>query len=152
MQEYQKVNINLKAFEEDYWEWVLKDYIRKKDRTKIKYISTPYKEFMKSIIWLAEYKIDLSKKLWKYWTYLLSIQEYARRDNSINMNLFWEHNKFSKNQLDRLIKCYKDNWVLKKEWQTFFLNPLLVHYWSDIDINLWIMFKDELEKVWFIFK
>lgn len=152
MQEYQKVNINLKAFEEDYWEWVLKDYIRKKDRTKIKYISTPYKEFMKSIIWLAEYKINLSQRLWKYWTYLLSIQEYARRDNSINMNLFWEHNNFSKNQLDRLIKCYKDNWVLKKEWQTFFLNPLLVHYWSDIDINLWIMFKDELEKVWFIFK
>lgn len=151
MQDYQKVNINLKSFEEDYWEWVINDYIRKQDRTKLKYIISPYKTFMKTIVWLPEYKIDLARKLWKYWTYLLSIQEYAREDNSIDMNLFKEKIVMSDSSFIRLVKSYKDSWVLKKEWHTFYLNPLIVHYGKDINIDLGILFKWELEKVWYKF-
>ena len=151
MKEFEKVNINLRQLEKDYWIWAMDDYIKKQDRNKVKYIFSPYKTFMKSIIWLPEYKIELSRNLWKYWTYILPIQEYAREDNSIDMILFAERNSFSENQLNRLVKCYKENWVLKKEWHTFYLNPLIVHYGKDIKLELWIMFKDELEKVWYKF-
>lgn len=151
MKEFEKVNINLKQLEEDYWSWVLDNYIRKQDRTKTQYIITPYNKFMKSIIWLPEYKIKLGKDLWKYWTYLLSIQEYSREDNSIDMNLFKEKISFTDSSFIRLIKAYKDNGVLKKDWNTFYLNPLIVHYGRDIKLELWIMFKVELEKVWYKF-
>lgn len=151
MKEFQKVNINLRELEKDYWRWAIDEYIKKQDRNKVKYIISPYKTFMKTIVWLPEYKITLAKELWKYWTYLLSIQEYAREDNSIDMNLFKEKITFSDSSFIRLIKAYKDSWVLKKEWHTFYLNPLIVHYGKDIKLELWIMFKDELEKVGYKF-
>ena len=148
MQKYENVNINLKEFNKDYWEDALKDYIRVNDRTKKKYILNPYKKFMKVTIWLTNYKNHLAKKLWKYGTYLLSIPDYAREDNSIDMNIFKESLWLSDSGLIRLIKKYKENNVLRKVWCVFYLNPLLVHYWKDIKLELWELFEDELRKVW----
>jgi len=138
----------LKQLKKDYWNDILKEYVRIRDYTKPKYILNPYKKFMKATMWITEYKNNLVKNLWKYWTYLLSIQEYAREDNSIDMNYFKEEIWMSDSSFIRLIKSYKDNWILKKSWNVFYLNPLIVHYWKDIRIQLAIMFKDELEKVW----
>lgn len=152
MQKYEKVNINLKDFEKDYWEWALRDYIRTHDNTKHKYIINPYKTFMKTIIWLSDYKNILAKNLWKYWTYLLSIPDYSRDDNSIDVNLFKEKILFSDSSFIRLIRVYKEHWVLKKVWHTFYLNPLIVHYGKEIDLELGILFKEELEKVWITIK
>jgi hypothetical protein len=152
MEKFINVNINLKELEKDYWEEVLKDYIRKKDNTKSKYIINKYKYFMKIIMGIREYKNWLVKSLWKYWTYLLSIPEYANEDNSIDMNLFQEKLWISNSSLIRLIKIYKDNNVLKKRWFIFYLNPLLVHYGKDIKLELWILFEEELKKVWIIIK
>lgn len=152
MNKFTNVNINLKELEQDYWENVLKDYIKTTDRTKSRYIVNKYKTFMKTTMWIKEYKNWLAKSLWKYWTYLLAIPEYANEDNSIDMNLFQEKLLISNSSLIRLIKVYKDNNILKKRWHIFYLNPLIVHYWKDIKLELWEMFEKELNKVWIYIK
>ena len=81
----------------------------------------------------------------------MKILNLAREDNSIDMNLFKEKIVMSDSSFIRLIKAYKDSWVLKKNWLIFYLNPLIVHYGKDIKLELWIMFKEELEKVWYKF-
>ena len=153
MQDYEKVNINLKELEKDYWINILKDYIKHTDNTRPNYISNKYKDkFMKKTIWIPEYKISLAKNLWTYWTYLFTIDEYAREDNSIDMNIFKESIWLSDNQINRLIKAYKENWVLKKSWNVFYLNPLIVYYWRNIKLELGILFQEELKKVWITIK
>lgn len=152
MNKFTNVNINLKELEKDYWENVLKDYVRLIDNTKSKYIVNKYKTFMKTIMWIKEYKNWLVKSLWKYWTYLISISEYTNEDNSIDMNLFQEKLTISNSSLIRLIKTYKDNNILKKRWHIFYLSPLIVHYWKDIKLELWELFEDELKKVWILIK
>jgi len=115
-------------------------------------ISNPYKTFMKTIKWIEQYKMTIAKWVWKYWAFLLPLIDVVNEDNSIDMILFQERNKISDWQINRLIKSYKDNWVLIKKWFIFYLNPLIAFTWKDISLDLWKLFKDELNKVWIIIK
>lgn len=153
MWNYDNINIDIWKLEKDYWEWILKEYIKISDYTKKKYIKNPYKDrFMKTTIGIADYKISMIKELWKYWSYLFAIWEYAREDNSIDMNLYKEKIAMSDSSFIRLVRAYKDSAVLRKRGDIFYLNPLVVHYGRNIDYNLWELFKDELEKVWITIK
>jgi len=152
MEKYQNVNLDIKELEKDYWDWILKEYIRHEDNTKSKYISNKYKKFMKTIKWIEEYKMNIAKKVWKYWAYLLPLIDAVNEDNSIDMHLFQERNKLSDNQINRLIANYKECNVIKKKWHLFYVNPLIWFYWIDIKLDLWVMFDEELKKVWIIIK
>jgi len=126
----------------------MKVFIKIRDYTKPKYISNNYKTFMKTIKWIEQYKMEIAKWVWKYWAYLLPLIDAVNENNSIDMNLFQERNWISDWQINRLIKSYKDNKVLIKKWYVFYLNPLIAFSWKDINLDLWIMFNDELNKVW----
>ena len=152
MKNYTNVNINIKELEKDYWEWILKEYTKTYNNTKFKYISNNYKTFMKTIKWIESYKMDIAKAVWKYGAFLLPLMDAVNEDNSIDMKLFQERNKISDWQINRIIASYKDNMVLKKVWYIFYLNPLIAFSWKDIRLDLGVLFKEELKKVWITIK
>lgn len=149
MNKYKKVNINLIDFKKDYWEDVFKDYIKKVDNTETKiYIKHNFTKFMKTIKGIAEYKMNISRELGKYSIYLLAMIDSVKNDNLIDVMAFQESNEISDNQIQRMIYIYKKANVLKKSWYLFYMNPLIAFFWTEINWELWLMFEDELKKVW----
>lgn len=143
----QDVKLDIEKLEKDYWEWILRDYMKTRDYTKTKYISNPYKTFMKTIKWIEEYKMEVVKKTWRYWAYILPLIDAASDVNYIDMNMFQEKNKISDNQIARIKSTLLDANVLRKRGNIFYLNPLIAFSGKDISIELWELFSDELEKV-----
>lgn len=93
-------------------------------------------------------KMKIAKWIWKYWAYLLPIIDVVNEDNSIDIILFQERNNINNGQINRLIKAFKDNNVLRKKRHIFYLNPLIAFNGKDIRLDIWVIFEDELNKVW----
>ncbi len=149
MNKYESVNINLKELEKDYWEWVLNNYTNTKDYTKKTYVLNPYTNtFMKTYTWLKEYKTNMTKTIWRYGQYSMLIAEYTREDNSIDIHYFAEQMWLWRTAWYKLIAKYIEVNLIRQQWRTYYVNPLVIHYGRDIPIDVAILFKDELKKVW----
>ena len=149
MSKFQKYNINLPEFEKDYGKGALKEYIKTVDNTdKEAYLSHKYTKFMKTIKGIDQYKMDVSRELGKYSMYLLAMIDLVKDDNSIDIWIFQKRNKISDNQINRMVATYKKANVLRKSWYIFYMNPLIAFLWLNIRPELWIIFEDELKKVW----
>lgn len=149
MSKYINVNVNLDELEKDYWEWILREYIKTRESKK-SYIESPNKNNFIKVERNKKYFTEKTKEIWsaKIW-YIPSILEIIDKENRFSIYRLQENIWFSDATRKNLVKDFIKHWVIvKKRLDDYYLNPLFWYFGKTISIELWEMFKEELESVW----
>ena len=123
--------------------------------------SCHYKKHNKTWLWFKQSFIKMTmlpkevlKKINELWPnivwYIYILTQTLKVGNMIDFNVF-EDNWYSKALVDQKIKpILKKNWIVKKRWSSFYLNPLISIKERAVDKVIVDLFEIDNKKIYWI--
>lgn len=117
--------------------------------SKKEFISIKTKPFMR-IFDNKQLKQEVYKILWDYTKYILLLTDYIDYWNIINFALFQKDYWVNDVLLSRIRKRLIEVNIIVKDSKIWYLNPVIAFKWTEINIELWNLFKDKNLKLYWI--
>ncbi len=79
---------------------------------------------------------------------LLDILDYIDDENTINFQAISSDYEYAASKMSKVKKLLAEKGIIKKDWNVYYLNPMIWYKWTDISQRLLLMFEKEFYRYW----